>query len=221
MLSRDCLHPLISDSVKSDASSWMAELLAGFVSSADTGSEDIVIASRAALCDHCEESAENLAGVCRALVLNLRTRQGQDRVVVPTLEIIAFLFHVGLFQQCGHIDMRNLCLQVQKAGYKTGNVRKLEACIRVYGGIAGMEDAAVGDAANEGLAAKRREGVAEAKKRLGALMFHPWPKIRSQVVDEIWGLRADTEAGMKLLGVDWGSAGKASITSLVAELGLN
>lgn len=199
----------------------MTELLAGFVTSADAGSEDIVIASRAALCDHCKGSAENLASVCRALVLNLKTRQGQDRVVVPTLEIIAFLMHVGLFQQCKDIDMRNLCLQVQKAGYKTGNVRKLEACIRVYGGIAGMDDEAVGDATSEALTAKRREGVAEAKKRLGALMFHPWPKIRSQVVDEIWALHADTEVGMKLMGVDWGSAGKASITSVVASLGLN
>ncbi len=102
--SRNWLHPLISASVKADHESWTAELLAGYVSSADTGNEDLVIASRAALVGHCEETPENLANVCTALVANLKTRQGQDRVVVPTLEIIACLFHVGLFQKVGAVD---------------------------------------------------------------------------------------------------------------------
>ena len=100
------------------------------------------------------------------------------------------------------MDLRDLCLQAQKAGYKTGNVRKIEACVKVYGGVAGTGDGA----------------ATEARKRLGALLYHPWPKVRSMVVDELWGMLG--EDGQALLGVDWGIAGKAQIKTVVEELRL-
>jgi hypothetical protein len=200
-----------------DENAWMAGLMAGYVSSADTGNEDLVIASRAALTDHCEESADNLQRVCSALLHNLKTCQGQDRIIVPTLEMIAFLFHTGLFQRCPDINYKSLCLQTQKAGYKTGNVRKITACIAVYGGIAGSTES--GDA-----------GVKEARRRLGALVSHPWPRVRSAVVDELWGLVGEEDeevaegdggkSGHGLTGVDWASADKGRIKALVTELGL-
>jgi hypothetical protein len=184
----------------------MAELMAGFVTSADTGNEDLVIASRAALTDFCSASPANLSLVCNALLRNLKTRQGQDRVIVPTLEIIAFLFHVGLFQCCEDVDLRSLCLQTQKSGYKTGNVRKIEACVRVYGGVAAMGGGG-------------EPGVQEARKRLGALLFHPWPKVRTMVVDELWGLVGEQDHdGDRLTGVDWGKAQKSEIRAVVQGL---
>ncbi|KAF4972676.1 hypothetical protein FSARC_825 [Fusarium sarcochroum] len=205
----DRLRPLLHDVAKGEPNTWMAELMSGFVGSADTGNEDLVIASRAALSDFCKASHENLDLVCQAMLQNLKIRQGQDRVIVPTLEIIAFLFHVQLFQKSS-VDLRSLCLQTQKAGYKTGNVRKLEACTKVYGGIASMAD-------QEGAEA----GVQEARKRLGALLYHPWPKVRSMVVDELWGVFWDQEeTAEKLKGVDWGQAGKSHIKTAVEELRL-
>ncbi|KAI1210810.1 tubulin folding cofactor D C terminal-domain-containing protein [Annulohypoxylon truncatum] len=197
----------------------MSMLLAGLVTSADTGNEDLVIVSRAALADFCEESSENLKRLCAALVRNLKLYQGQDRVVIPTLEVVAYLFHAGLLQQCPEINLRHLCVLVQKAAYKTGNVRKLEACIRVYGAIAAvdMEDQVAGE-----MATKRREGVVEAKKRLSALMAHPWPRARSLVVDELWGLLDDDKNAekTKLLTVDWGKAENSYVKDVVGELGL-
>lgn len=192
-----------------DTGAWVAELMAGFVTSADTGNEDLVIASRAALTSYCEADSENLESICNALLLNLKTRQGQDRVIVPTLEIISFMFHVGLFQK-STANLRGLCLQTQKAAYKTGNVRKLEACIKVYGGIAGMSEYAGAEAA-----------VQEARKRLGALLHHPWPRVRSMVIDELWGLLGDDDmSGEQLKGIDWGHANKAQIKTVVEELRL-
>ncbi|KAJ0160456.1 Tubulin-specific chaperone D, partial [Colletotrichum tanaceti] len=217
------LHCQISTPARSDAGAWMAELLAGYVTSADTGNEDLVIASRAALADFCARSSRNLSAVCAALVSNVKTRQGQDRVVVPTLEIVAFLCHIGLFQKCREVEPRNLCLQVQKAGYKTGSVRKLEACIKVYGCVAGFGgegEAASLDSAPVELQAKRRAGVIEARKRLGALMFHPWPRVRSLVVDELWKLFGDDGGADLLKSVDWSKAEKASINRVVNQLGL-
>lgn len=194
-------------STPSSAQNCLPALLCGYTTSADTGNEDLVISSRAALTSFCS-SAPNRAAVCAALVDNLRLYSGSDRVIVPTLEVIAFLFHVGLFGS-GDYDYRPLCLRIQKAGYKSGNVRKLEACVRVYGAVAGLESSS--------------EGVMEARKRLGALLLHPWPRVRSVVVDELWGLmvvRGEEQRTEKLLGVDWGNAERSAVKGLVEGLGL-
>lgn len=206
----------------------MDELLAGYVTSADTGNEDLVIASRAALTEYCHGSQENLDQVCTSLLRNLKARQGQDRVIVPTLEIIAFLFSVGIYQRSTAVDMKGLCLQVQKAGYKSGNVRKLEACVKVYGGVATLGNGNLIPMVNEALEQKRSESVMEAKKRLGALVIHPWPRVRNSVIDALWGLLSvgdgdgdDADIKIdKLKGVDWGTAEKSTIKKLVAELEL-
>lgn len=205
----------------------MEELLAGYVTSADTGNEELVIASRAALTAYCDADQSGLESVCTALLQNLRLRQGQDRVVVPTLEIIAFLFSVGIYQRAATVDFKSLCLQVQKAGYKSGNVRKLEACVKVYGGIAApVPSAGLARGIAEAPAQRRAEAVNEARKRLGALMLHPWPRIRSSVVDELWSL-ASTGGGVagdgpaRLKTVDWSVADKGAIKALVADLGLS
>lgn len=202
----------------------MDELLAGYVTSADTGNEDLVIASRSALCEYCAASQENLNRVCTSLYRNMKARQGQDRVIVPTLEIIAFLLSVGLYQKTETVDFKNLCLQSQKASYKTGNVRKLIACVKVYGGIANMGIDAIGLApmTNGALEEKRREAVAEARKRLGALMLHPWPRVRTSVVDELWHILSaqETDKARRLKGVDWGTAEKGILKQFGSDLGL-
>ncbi|KAI0489899.1 tubulin folding cofactor D C terminal-domain-containing protein [Xylaria cf. heliscus] len=266
-------------------------LLAGLVTSADTGNEDLVVETRAALAELCGTSDETLRQVCGSLLYNLKLYAGQDRVLVPTLEIVAYLFHVGLLQRCynspglaavGDIsatnesapypDLKQLCLLVQKAAYKTGNVRKLEACIKVYGAIAAVETGltttettmrttttgtAEGDSVNEiggkggsadvasrldavetpGLKLaqdRQEEGIAESRKRLGALLLHPWPRVRSMVVDELWNLLAlrqigegheigeenERGRGKMLLSVDWGKADKTHVKKIVRELGL-
>lgn len=202
----------------------MDELLAGYVTSADTGNEDLVIACRSALCEYCDVSQENLDRVCISLYRNMKSRQGQDRVIVPTLEIIAFLLSVGLYRKTKTVDFKSLCLQAQKASYKTGNVRKLIACVKVYGGIASIGENNVGLApmANEILEQKRREAATEARKRLGALMLHPWPRVRSSVVDELWNVLSGSEADKagRLKGVDWGTAEKGILKQFGSDLGL-
>ena len=203
----------------------MEELLAGYVSSADTGNEDLVIASRAALTEFCEVSSDNLDAVCTALLRNLGNRQGQDRVIVPTLEIVAFLFRCGIYGRCREIDYKILCLRVQKACYKTGNMRKIEACVKVYGAVAAVETGAPLRSAE--LERRREVGIGEARKRLGALLLHPWPRVRAIVVDELWGVvpgivpgAGQKPAAEKLKGMDWGTAERGSIKALVQTLDL-
>lgn len=259
--------------------------MAGYVTSADAGHEELVIAGRAALSAYCARSCANLDRACGALVRNLKRyssaasssppqstpgqgqgqgqqqQQQHDRIVVPTLSIVAFLFHVGLFQRCSAVDYKALCLSVQRCGYKTGNVRKLEACVRVYGAVAGMQqpgrqrcrprEREPGEVEAEGNEddqqgqqnqksemsrpdQKKEEGIKEARRRLGALMLHPWPRVRTVVVDELWVLlsaepasapggngAANAGPAEKLKGVDWGTADKAEIRALVGQLGLD
>lgn len=179
--------------------------MSGYVSSADTGNEDLVIATRAALTDFCCQSQQNTDLICSALAANVKAWQGIDRVLVPTLEVIAFLFHVGVFAAARNINLKGVCLQVQKAAYKSGNVRKIEACVRVYGGV--IREVSGEENGN-------REAVEEAKKRLGALMYHPWPRVKNAVVDELWGLFG----GEGLKGVDWGIASKEMIKGVFGGL---
>ncbi|CAN8103059.1 unnamed protein product [Discula destructiva] len=236
LLTSNWLLSAFTPDAQPDLNVWIDELLAGYVTSADTGNEDLVIASRAALTSYCDASQENLDRVCASLLRNLKTRQGQDRVVVPTLEITAFLFAVGVYQRATTVDMKSLCLQTQKAGYKSGNVRKLEACVRLYSGVAALGDGGGSSSsggrlplcvmASEVLEQKRIEGVAEARKRLGALMNHPWPRVRTAVVDELWDLAEaggveGADQGGKLKGVDWSAAEKGAVKALVADLGLS
>lgn len=225
LLSSTSLRDSFKDEALADPEKWMDELLAGFVTSADTGNEDLVIASRAALTDYCNANQESLDHICTSLLRNLKARQGQDRVIVPTLELIAFLFSVGIYQRSRTVDMKSLCLQVQKAGYKSGNVRKLEACVKVYGGVAtmGHQIANPKPMETDVLEQKRREGYSEAKKRLSALLSHPWPRVRSCGIDTLWGILSaggDASTIDKLKGVDWGTADKSTVKGLVADLDL-
>ncbi|KAI1470788.1 tubulin folding cofactor D C terminal-domain-containing protein [Daldinia caldariorum] len=220
---KEQLDPTVAQYRTLNLDDCISILLAGLVTSADTGNEDLVIVSRAALADFCVESAENLKQICAAFLRNLKQYQGQDRVIVPTLEVVAFLFHVGVLQQCAEMNLRQLCVLVQKAAYKTGNVRKLEACIKVYGAIAAVDAAGDMSGMSSELATKRREGVLEAKKRLAALLAHPWPRARCLVVDELWELIGDDDGDArraKLLAVDWGKAEKSYVKNIVGELGL-
>ena len=74
------------------------ELLSGYVGSADTGSEDLVRASRAALVNFCDMCPENAELICATLLTILKTNITNDRILVPTLEVIGFLFDAHIYQ---------------------------------------------------------------------------------------------------------------------------
>ncbi|KAL1888785.1 hypothetical protein Sste5346_009339 [Sporothrix stenoceras] len=261
----------ISSSSSSAATKWMAALMRGYVTSADTGNEELVVASRAAMVEHVVNAGEGdqekrqarQQCLWQALLRNLpgtsaaaTTAAGKvitppDRIVVPTLEIIAFLFNAGVFlpptsadstTTPTHADLLDLCRQVNEAVEKAGSVRKVEACVKVYGAVAASDRAATSE---EG-------GGRVARAKLAELLQHPWPRVRNAVVDELWGLGldqgldqadagtdADPAAGPTTLssdrepaspsisasfdvlkGVDWVAADAAALQALAGKLGL-
>ena len=80
---------------------WTLEMLQGYVTSADTGNEDLVRASRMALAAFCETGEKERELVCGGLFRVLMSNKGNDRVEVPTLEVIGFLFDVRVIQKSG------------------------------------------------------------------------------------------------------------------------
>lgn len=76
--------------------SWLIDMLEGYVGSADTGSEDLVRASRAALAEFCDNN-EDLLG--SAMWEVLKRNEKNDRVLVPALEVMSFLFDIGAAQK--------------------------------------------------------------------------------------------------------------------------
>lgn len=75
---------------------WRAEMFEGYVTSADTGSEELVRVSRAALADFCDKEEANSNLVCETLLEVLKANMANDRILVPTLEVMGFLFDIGI-----------------------------------------------------------------------------------------------------------------------------
>jgi hypothetical protein len=76
---------------------WILEMLEGLVTSADTGAEELIRASRAALVDFVEKGHIDL--VCSSLLSVARRNLDNDRVLVPALEVMGFMFDTGIMQQ--------------------------------------------------------------------------------------------------------------------------
>jgi hypothetical protein len=89
---------------------------------------------------------------------------------------------------------RDLYSLVQNAHYKTGNIRKLEASVRVYGGLV--------------------EVYPEALDKLTKMLLHPIPTLRNKVADTLFTARG---AGK---GVDWSRAKKEDLAKLREGLGI-
>lgn len=85
-------------SLTSPPSTLLQALLAGYITSADTGSEDLVLASRAALAHYCTAATQNSIDVFNALSLVIKLNEGEDRIVVPALEVLGFLSDVDYWK---------------------------------------------------------------------------------------------------------------------------
>lgn len=74
---------------------WLRRpILTGYVSSAGAGSESLIRSSRAALVVYVDRSsASDRTNLFADLLTILHRREADDRLVIPTLAIVAFLLH--------------------------------------------------------------------------------------------------------------------------------
>ena len=177
-----------------------AEMMEGYVTSADTGSEDLIRASRAALAEVCENDSIRFR-LCSTMCEVLRRNIRNDRILVSAMEVMAFLFDAGIMQkhaihftdvQNDNFKWADLYSLIQKAHYKTGNVRKLEAAIKLYSGLAVVYPSAL--------------------DKLLSLLLHPFPKVRNQAADSIFAVRGVCK------GINWAKAKKVDVEELKKTL---
>lgn len=71
---------------------------------------------------------------------------------------------------------------MRKAHYKSGNVQKIEAAVKIYGGMLAVPRVRV-----------------EVQEKLCSMLLHPYPKIRNAAADALLIVTDDE----RLMGVNW------------------
>ncbi|KAF8985418.1 hypothetical protein BGZ46_004276, partial [Entomortierella lignicola] len=97
--------------------------------------------------------------------------EGQDRVIVPLLEVLDMLFESGsMLMMEGEYDFAPMVRFVRRQTIKCKDTRKLSACIRTFCGLCG-------------LGGKIKNAILLELLRL---LVHPYPKIRRTTADSMY-----------------------------------
>ncbi|RMZ72517.1 Tubulin-specific chaperone D [Pyrenophora seminiperda CCB06] len=159
----------------------------GFVSSAGMGSESVVQHSRAALLEFADtlpaESdpdvpAFTLADLANCLLSILKGSLDNERILLPLLEVLAFLFDMQVMQRLQNtsFNFRILLSYTQKAHFKSTHMQKLHLALDVYRGL--------------GVITSTR---ADTLTKVISMMLHPFPKIRITAAEALWFLTREEE----------------------------
>ncbi|KAI9883387.1 MAG: hypothetical protein M1823_004855 [Watsoniomyces obsoletus] len=173
ILSQDDLH-------------WLhVPLLEGYVTSAGAGSESVLQAARRGLLDFLDLTPSGFSIVLSLLLSVLSTHSRNDRIAVPTLEVLGFLLDaeptVGI-----DVDWPRMFRTVQHSHYKSKNIFKLEAAIKVYSGLATISTS-------------RKDSLG----RLLMMLAHPFPKVRCAAAESLYLLLESEDLTAKMARADW------------------
>lgn len=150
--------------------------------SAVAGAEGLIRASRSALIQYISgkepgSSQEALVSLLQGLSTVLSDNLQDDRYAIPTVEILAFVLGGYIHHIPGGSEalyapsnksrnttdqpsLRRIFVLVQKAHFKSSNMARLEAAIKVYGPLARV-------------AALRMEVL----KKITGMLLHPFPRV--------------------------------------------
>lgn len=156
------------------------DIIEDLIVTASSGSESLLIASRAALAAHAEEIMPiQLDELCYTLVDILRSNVADnkvpvnDRLLIPAMDALGFLFEIGVMERlkfgANYISLVSL---VKSAHYKSLNIRKLEAAIQIYSGIL----------ITPSFIHLRNDTLLQ----LTCMLLHQYPKIRNAAADTLY-----------------------------------
>ncbi|GAB7361672.1 hypothetical protein MBLNU230_g1722t1 [Neophaeotheca triangularis] len=196
-----------------------ATVLAGLVSCAGVGAENLLQASRAALTDVVEALPQarllllmnNMTNLLRCYLPNAQvvanspstysaiSNSGRD-MLHPTLEVIAYILTTNVTQRLssGDFSWRNLLSNVQKAHYKSSDIPRLMSCLSIYHSMLSCD-------------AVRADVL---KKLCSMLATNPYPKVRIAVAEVLWSGTGVAE----LKGSDWGSKEAKELSKSVGAI---
>ncbi|KAI9800273.1 MAG: hypothetical protein M1833_003387 [Piccolia ochrophora] len=167
---------------------WIRDsIVEGYVTSAGVGSESVLRASRTALANFAyrlsptrQSDDFGLPDLCDSLLLALRPSEKAERLSIPTLETLAFLFDAGILQLLEDddsdgfhkYDFQSVLIAVRETHYKSRSIPKLTASIHVYSGLAQLPSV-------------RSAAVA----KLISLLLHPYPRVRTVAAESLYTLQ--------------------------------
>ncbi|KAF1994817.1 hypothetical protein P154DRAFT_475433 [Amniculicola lignicola CBS 123094] len=161
-------------------------ILLGFVSSAGMGSESVVQNARAALMDTIDlipttsdnEDAFSLLHFADCLVGLMKANLDTDRVLIPLLDVLAFLFDMQVFHRMipTTFSFRNLLSLTQKSHFKSTNMQKLHLALDVYRGLATIPST-------------RTDTIT----KVASMLLHPFPKVRIAAAETLWILTQEDD----------------------------
>ncbi|OJJ50938.1 hypothetical protein ASPZODRAFT_155944 [Penicilliopsis zonata CBS 506.65] len=148
---------------------FRSPLLQGFATSTVAGTESVIRESRSALISfingHDELQRQTLViTFINELVVVLSDNLQDDRYAIPTMELLAFLIdsYVDEVPEDWKISFRKLFVLVQKAHFKSSNMPRLEAAVRMYAPLSRMGSLR-----------------GDVLKKLTSMLLHPFPRVRN------------------------------------------
>ena len=142
-------------------------VLQGLATSAVAGAEGLVRSSRAAVIQfinsHDPKSREGiLIAFLQVLSASLSDNLQDDRYAIPIIEFVAFLIDSYATPSSKELDpiFRKLFALVQKAHFRSSNIIRLEAAVKVYGALSMLEPLRP-----------------DVLKKLSGMLLHPFPRV--------------------------------------------
>jgi len=155
---------------------WQREaLIQGLLSSAGSGNEPLLQASRTALIATLSFAIkDSLTSFLTTLTSILKTQIATQADTTPTLELLAYLFDSLPLADLvnGDFKWRNVLAYVQKSHFKSTLVGKIVAAVDVYRGLGAVDGV--------------RDDV--VKKLIGMARTNPYPRVRMAAVEALWCL---------------------------------
>ncbi|KAF2031567.1 beta-tubulin cofactor d [Setomelanomma holmii] len=151
----------------------------GVVNSAGMASEsvaqnarDAIVTFTADLPVHSADGKEwSLLDFANCVLGILKANNDNDRVLVPLLETVAFLFDMQIMHHLTptSFNFRSLLSLIQKAHFKSTHMQKLHLAIEVYRGL--------------GCLPNTRQ---DTLSKVTSMLLHPFPKIRMMAAETLW-----------------------------------
>ncbi|KAF1928009.1 beta-tubulin cofactor d [Didymella exigua CBS 183.55] len=188
------------DAMKTTDSPAIREAICqGLVGSAGMASESVVQNCRDALLDFTEalplitnlvSKEMSLVDFATCLVELLKKELQNDRVLLPLLEGLAFLFDMRVMHrlESTNFSFRTLLSYTQKAHFKSTHIQKLHLALDVYRGLGTIP-------------ATRADTLA----KVTSMLLHPFPKIRITAAETLWILTQEDTLKLQ----DWSLPSKS------------
>lgn len=156
-------------------------LLKGLATSAVAGSEGLVRATRSALINfvNSHEPTQRrtvLITILQDLATILMEILQDDRYAIPTVDFIAFMIDSYAISSTEPQDpiFRRIFVLVQKSHFRSSNIARLEAAVKVYAALSRLEPLRT-----------------DTLKKLTGLLLHPFPRVSVSIYCGLYFLLTD------------------------------